>query len=161
VWDLSVALLREFAYGWHTNEIAVSLLFAFLIAFADQIISLPFALYSTFIIESKHGFNKQTLATFFMDTLKGLLLSTVLGAPILAALITIVRMGGDYFFVAAWAFIFVVSLFLMTIYPTFIAPLFNKFSPLEDGALKVRAALRTKLHPLKSLVVSDRHSRAC
>jgi STE24 endopeptidase len=91
----------------------------------------------------RHGFNKETLWVFFTDKVKAIMLSVVIGVPALSgsthiklivniqALLQIIKWGGTYFYVYCWLFISVFMLFMITIYPTLIAPLFNKFSPLE------------------------------
>jgi STE24 endopeptidase len=118
--------------------------------------------YSTFLIEKKHGFNKQTPGLFFTDKLKSLALTFVIGGPFVALLLQIIKMGGDYFYVYVWAFMFVFSVFMMTIVPVFIMPLFNKYEPLKDGDLKKEIyALADRLkYPLTKLFVMDGSKRS-
>merc|ERR1719218_2593 len=111
-----------------------------------MILYLPFELYSTFVIEQKHGFNKQTVGLFFYDKLMGFVLSIVIGGPVLSAIIWLINWGGEYFYIYIWSFLLIFGIIMMTIYPTFIQPLFNKFEPLEDGTLK------TKIHELAGRV---------
>ncbi|KAH0465831.1 hypothetical protein IEQ34_005934 [Dendrobium chrysotoxum] len=111
------------------NEIIHTLSFLAGVMVWSQITDLPFSLYSTFVIEARHGFNKQTIWLFFRDLFKGICLSILLGPPIVAALIVIVQKGGPYLAIYLWAFMFVLSIVMMTIYPVLIAPLFNKFTP--------------------------------
>lgn len=118
------------------QEFVVTYLFLGLQTLFDTVLSLPFGLYSTFGVEAKHGFNKSTVALFFSDKLTSLALMAVISLPILPALIYLVRAGGDYFVAYVWVFLFVVSLIMMTVYPVLIAPLFNKFTPLEEGDIK-------------------------
>src|SRR5690606_15926001 len=96
----------------------------------------PFQLYSTFVIEERFGFNKTSHRTFYLDKLKGYLLSVIIGAPLVALLIFLVSEIGPAFWIwfalIASAFI----LFMNMFYTTLILPLFNKLTPLEDGALK-------------------------
>ncbi|KAJ8529215.1 hypothetical protein K7X08_036050 [Anisodus acutangulus] len=94
-----------------------------------KITDLPFSLYSTFVIEARHGFNKQTMWLFFRDMIKGIVLAIVIGPPIVAAIIVIVQKGGPYLAIYLWGFMLILSLVMMTIYPVLIAPLFNKFTP--------------------------------
>jgi len=96
----------------------------------------PFTVYSTFVIEERHGFNKQTPAFFAKDQIKKFLVSQIIQAPILAGVIKIVLWGGEYFFVYLWVFAVITMLFMMTIYPDLIAPLFDKYTPMPDGTLK-------------------------
>ncbi|KAJ6809183.1 CAAX prenyl protease 1-like protein [Iris pallida] len=128
----------------------------------SQVTDLPFSLYSTFVIEERHGFNKQTLWLFFRDMFKGICLSVILGPPIVAAIIIIVQKGGPYLAIYLWAFMFVLSIVMMTIYPILIAPLFNKFTPLPDGELreKIEKLAASLKFPLKKLFVVDGSTRS-
>ncbi|XP_057435703.1 CAAX prenyl protease 1 homolog [Lotus japonicus] len=128
----------------------------------SQITDLPFSLYSTFVIEARHGFNKQTPWLFFRDMIKGIFLSVVIGPPIVAALIVIIQNGGPYLAIYLWAFMFALSIVMLTIYPVLIAPLFNKFTPLPDGQLKEKIEkLASSLEfPLKKLFVVDGSTRS-
>jgi len=123
---------------------------------------LPFELYSTFVLEEKHGFNKQTLRLYFVDQLKYFVLAVVITIPIVCALIWLINWGGSYFYIYAWLFTLVVTLFLMTIYPNVIEPWFNTFKPLEEGELKSRIydlAKQVKF-PLTKLFVVDGSKRS-
>lgn len=128
----------------------------------SQITDLPFSIYSTFVIEARHGFNKQTTWLFFKDIVKGLILSIIIGPPIIAAIIYIVQIGGPYLALYLWGFIFVLSIFMMTVYPILIAPLFNKFTPLPDGALRhqIEELASSLKFPLKKLFVVDGSTRS-
>jgi STE24 endopeptidase len=112
------------------------LLFMSLLYVGSMLISTPFELYDTFVIEEKYGFNKTTLATFFADKFKGLLLAVVLGAPILALLFFLFDRFGENAWLYGWIAVAGFSLLITYLAPTYIMPLFNKFKPLEDGALK-------------------------
>jgi STE24 endopeptidase len=81
------------------------------------------------MIEKKHGFNKQTPGLFFTDKLKSLALTFVIGGPFVALLLQIIKMGGSYFYVFIWGFMFLFSVFMMMIVPVFIVPLFKSTSP--------------------------------
>mmetsp|Transcript_11361 Transcript_11361/g.13003 ORF Transcript_11361/g.13003 Transcript_11361/m.13003 type:complete len:517 (+) Transcript_11361:180-1730(+) len=162
-WDLSVTTGEKY-FGWSEteNEIKISLIFLLLTTVLGIVTSLPFELYSTFRIEKKHGFNKMTVGLFFADKVKSTLLSIVIGGPFVAILLTIIKMGGPFFFIYVWAFMFVFSLFMMTVYPVFIMPLFNKYEKLDDGDLKTRIyALADRLkYPLTNLFVMDGSKRS-
>jgi STE24 endopeptidase len=99
----------------------------------SQITNLPWSLYYTFVIEERHGFNKQTIGFYFKDMIKKFIIMSAIAIPILALLIYIIRVGGDYFFIYAWLFVTIVSLVFVTVYADFIAPLFDKYTPLEEG----------------------------
>ncbi|CAI9101985.1 OLC1v1000166C1 [Oldenlandia corymbosa var. corymbosa] len=144
------------------NEILHTLAFLAGVMFWSQITDLPFSLYSTFVIEARHGFNKQTIGMFFKDMLKGIALAVVIGPPIVAAIIIIVQKGGPYLATYLWAFMFVLSIVMMTLYPILIAPLFNKFTPLPDGELrsKIESLASSLKFPLKKLFVVDGSTRS-
>ncbi|TKR62331.1 hypothetical protein L596_026312 [Steinernema carpocapsae] len=130
IWTYSGSLVQHVFNT--TNEIPQSLGFALLSGVMSSVLDTPWDLYDTFVIEERHGFNKQTVGFFFTDKIKKFVVSQVISAPILTALIWIVRNGGDYFFCYAWVFVSIMILLLMTIYPEFIAPLFDKYVPLPD-----------------------------
>ncbi|XP_019190503.1 PREDICTED: CAAX prenyl protease 1 homolog [Ipomoea nil] len=144
------------------NEILHTLAFLAGVMFWSQITDLPFSLYSTFVIEARHGFNKQTMWLFFRDMIKGIILSVVIGPPIVAAIILIVQKGGPYLAIYLWGFMFVLSLVMMTLYPILIAPLFNKFTPLPEGELraKIENLASSLKFPLKKLFVVDGSTRS-
>eukprot|EP01031_Cornospumella_fuschlensis_P045725 gene45725-55966_t len=127
-----VAVLGYELNTWspYAKECLATSLFVAIFTLTDTLLTLPFSLYSTFVVEQRHGFNKSTLALFAQDKLTVLLLSLVLSGPVLAAVIFLVRWGGENFFLYVWAFLLCVSLLLMTLYPVLIAPLFNKYTPL-------------------------------
>ncbi|MGC1458360.1 MAG: M48 family metallopeptidase [Steroidobacteraceae bacterium] len=102
------------------------------------LIGLPLSLWSTFRLEARFGFNRTTLALFFMDRLKGLMLGALIGAPLLLAALELMRRTGALWWVYVWALWLAVSLLLTWAYPTLIAPLFNRFSPLSDESLRTR-----------------------
>jgi len=101
-----------------------------------SLLDLPFSAYRTFVIEERFGFNKTNMATFIADLFKGMLLTLVIGAPLLWVVLWIMEVSGDLWWLYVWAVWFSFSLFMMWAYPAFIAPLFNKFKPLENGELK-------------------------
>jgi STE24 endopeptidase len=102
----------------------------------ELIISIPISYYSIFVIEEKHGFNKQTIGLFVYDTALSFGLTTVITFPILWGFLNIVEYGGEYFFIYVEIFIFFLIFAGLLIWPNFIAPLFNKFEELENGSLK-------------------------
>ena len=118
------------------NYILQGLLFMGVLYVGSTLISLPFDLYDTFVIEEKFGFNKTTLGTFFADKAKGLLLAVVLGAPLLALILFIFHTFGSNAWLYGWIAVASFSLLMTYLAPTYIMPLFNKFKPLEDGELK-------------------------
>ncbi len=122
--------------GADPGTVWVGLLFFAILGTLSSLLSLPFEYYQTFVIEARHGFNKQTPGIFIIDRIKGLVLSVLLGGPILAAILAIMNNLGDLWWTYAWAAITAFSLATAWLYPTFLAPLFNKFHPLPEGNLK-------------------------
>ena len=102
------------------------------------LIEIPTSLYQTFVIEEKFGFNKSSVAQFIKDQLLHLSLGAVIGLPLLALILWIMDNVGSTWWLWAWAIIMSFSLLMSWLYPTVIAPLFNKFTPMADGSLKER-----------------------
>ena len=102
------------------------------------LLELPFSLYHTFVVEERFGFNRSTPAVFISDLLKNGLLLVVIGAPMIALALWIMESAGDNWWLYVWAVWMTFSLVMFWAYPAIIAPLFNKFSPLDDEALKAR-----------------------
>lgn len=144
------------------NEIIHTLSFLAGSMIWSQITELPFSLYSTFVIEDRHGFNKQTIWLYFRDMFKAIFLSILIGPPVVAAIIFIVQKGGPYLAIYLWGFMFVLSIVMMTLYPILIAPLFNKFTPLPEGELreKIEKLAASLKFPLKKLFVVDGSTRS-
>jgi STE24 endopeptidase len=99
---------------------------------------IPLSYYRVFVIEEQFGFNKMTPGMFFADLIKQVILMALLGAPLLFCILWVMEKMGENWWLYAWAAWIAFNLFLLAIFPTWIAPLFNKFSPLEDSALKMR-----------------------
>lgn len=150
--------IRSFGY----NELITGLFFIFLLMVAKSIISLPFSIYSTFVIEERFGFNKTTPKTFFLDLLKGLLLGAIIGIPLLAGILSFFMYTGDWAWLYAWIAVTLFTLGMQYIAPTWIMPLFNKFTPLEDGELKTAIEEYTEKvnFPLQGLFVIDGSKRS-
>jgi STE24 endopeptidase len=102
------------------------------------LIDIPTSLYQTFVIEEKYGFNKSTVKQFFKDHLMQLALGAVIGLPILALILWVMDSVGSLWWFWAWLIILSFSLLMSWLFPTLIAPLFNKFTPMEEGSLKER-----------------------
>lgn len=101
------------------------------------LVSLPFSLYSTFVIEQKYGFNRMTLRLWLVDLLKGIALSIIIGGPILAAILWFMdRHVQGLWWLYVWVLLSLAQIFIAAIFPVFLLPLFNKLTPLEDGGLK-------------------------
>ncbi|WP_439131325.1 M48 family metallopeptidase [Polaribacter sp.] len=126
----------DFARSFTNNPILVALIFFGVIILGADILTTPFSYYKTFVIEEKFGFNKSTKKTFWLDKLKGWLMSLILGGGILALIIWFYQFAGADFWIYAWVLVAVFSLFMNMFYAKLIVPLFNKQTPLEDGELK-------------------------
>ena len=101
-------------------------------------VDLPFSLYRSFVVEERFGFNKMTLRLFAIDLAKGALLGALIGLPVLAAVLWLMEKMGETWWLYVWLFWLGFNLLALLIYPTVIAPLFNKFTPLADDALRSR-----------------------
>ncbi|HEY3645103.1 MAG TPA: M48 family peptidase, partial [Gammaproteobacteria bacterium] len=140
VWTLGGGLaalddaLRALGFGHLSTGVLVIGSFAVV----NALIGLPLSLYSTFGIEADFGFNRTTWRTWTLDLMKSTLLAIVLGVPLLYAALALMQKAGQLWWLYVWALWFGFSLFLTWAYPKFIAPLFNKFSPLADASLKAR-----------------------
>ncbi|KAI9841207.1 MAG: hypothetical protein M1837_000934 [Sclerophora amabilis] len=162
LWALSGVWLARYAPAGFTGEITQTLIFFFTFNVITTVLSLPTSIYSTFVLEEKFGFNKQTPKLFITDLLKGQALMVVFGAPLLSAFLAIIQKSGNSFFYYLWLFGIGVQMFTITIYPIVILPLFNKLSPLEEGSLKTGVEkLAANLNfPLKELYVIDGSKRS-
>lgn len=118
------------------QEIAISCVFMTFVTVFNFVVYIPFSIYEVFVLEEKHGFNKQTVGFFIKDQIKSLALGLVITIPVISIVIYIIMLGGNMFVVWLWLFCTVVSLILLTLYPSVIAPLFDKFVPLPDGDLR-------------------------
>jgi len=132
------AFADEWARTFSDNSIIIALIFFGSIMFASDLLSTPFGYYHTFIIEEKYGFNKTSLKTFFLDKIKGWLMSAVLGGLLLSIIIWFYESAGSNFWIYAWGIITVFVLFMNLFYARLIVPLFNKQTPLSDGSLKTK-----------------------
>ena len=137
---------------------------ALLTAFAliGGLIELPVTLYQTFVIEERFGFNKMSLKLWLADLLKSTLVGVAIGLPIVALILWLMSAAGSLWWLWAWSVWMAFNLLLLVIYPTFIAPLFNKFKPLDDESLKARvtALMQRCGFAAKGLFVMDGSKRS-
>jgi STE24 endopeptidase len=124
--------LRDSALLWRELALVASVSVVF------AVIDLPFALYRQFRLEARFGFNRMSLRLFVVDLLKSTALGVVLGAPLLALVLSLMSAAGTLWWVYAWLVWITFNLLLLWLYPTVIAPLFNQFVPLQDEALRTR-----------------------
>jgi len=146
VFNLTVLLVFWFAKGFALLDAWVralalgpilnGLIYMGILLLMKGLLSLPFSIYSTFSIEARFGFNKTTPATYILDLLKGLLLAVILGTPLLAAILAFFEYAGPQAWWYCWIGVTLYMLTVQFIAPAWIMPLFNKFTPLEEGELK-------------------------
>lgn len=170
--DLILILLMVGVGGFgYLNDLIISefegilvstLLFFGILLFASDILSLPFSLYNTFVIEEKFGFNKTTPATFITDRLKSWLVSAVIGGAILSAIILLYKELPHNFWFPAWIVLSLFSILMTMFYSTLIVPLFNKQKPLEEGDLrnKIESFAQTAGFELKNIYVINGSKRS-
>ena len=154
---LNQLLLRWLGSGM-TQQLALMAGFALI----SGAIDLPLALYQTFVIEERFGFNKMTFRLWLVDLVKSTLLGAAIGLPIVALILWLMGAAGAFWWLWAWAGWMGFNLLLLVVYPTFIAPLFNKFKPLEDETLKARVTelMRRCGFAAKGLFVMDGSKRS-
>ncbi|MFZ2267154.1 MAG: M48 family metallopeptidase [Azonexus sp.] len=132
-----LAWLHDF-WAARLDGLPYGLALIFSLMLISAIIDLPFSLYRQFVIEARFGFNRMTLGLFFSDLAKHALIGLAIGTPVILAVLWLMGAMGSYWWFDVWLFWCVFNLLILFIYPTWIAPLFNKFSPLADGEMKSR-----------------------
>ncbi len=153
---------NEVVSGWNMVPLVSGLLFIGLLFFANNLLSLPFSIYSTFVIEERFGFNRTTPRTFFMDRLKGLGLLTVLGGLLIAGILALFQYAGAFAWLYCWAAVSAFTLVMQYVTPTLLMPLFNKFTPMEEGELKdaIMGYAGSVKFPIKNVMVMDGSKRS-
>ena len=129
-------LVDTVARSFEFNSILTGLIFASILTLLGFFLHLPFSLYSTFGIEERFGFNNTTVSTYILDTLKSALLMVILGAPLLALILWFFESTGSVAWLYCWIGVVLFSILMQFLAPVLIMPLFNKFTPLDDGPLK-------------------------
>ena len=132
-----LAWLNDF-WAARLDGLSYGLAMIFSLMLLSGILDLPVSLYRQFVIEARYGFNRMTLGLFFGDLLKQTLLGVAIGAPLILVVLWLMGAMGPNWWLYVWLFWSAFNLLAMFVYPTWIAPLFNKFSPLEDGEMKSR-----------------------
>lgn len=156
--DLLNKVLLAWMGGGTVQQLALLASFALI----GGLLDLPFTLWQTFRLEERFGFNKMTLRLWLADAAKGTLLGALIGLPIAALILWLMGAAGSLWWLWAWAVWMGFNLLLMLVYPTFIAPLFNKFKPLDDATLKARvtALMQRCGFAAKGLFVMDGSRRS-
>jgi STE24 endopeptidase len=155
-------VLNQALLAWVAPGMAQQLALLGAFALISGALDLPFTLYQTFVIEERFGFNKMTWQLWLADLLKSTLLGALIGLPIAALILWLMGAAGDLWWLWAWGVWMAFNLLLLVVYPMFIAPLFNKFKPLDDETIKARVTelMRRCGFAAKGLFVMDGSKRS-
>ncbi len=155
-------LLDQWARSWHKGPIITGLIYIGALALIKILLSIPFSIYSTFVIEENFGFNKTTWGTFLKDLIKGAILLIMIGTILLTGILAFFKYTGDNAWWYCWICVSLFTLAIQFIAPTWIMPLFNKFKPLEEGELKqsIFSYARSIDFQLKNIYVMDGSKRS-
>src|SRR4030042_2738793 len=154
--------LDQVIRGWRFVPVVNGLLYIGILMSAYSVLMLPFSIYATFVIEERFGFNRTTPGTFVLDRVKGLALVVMLGAPLLAGVLIFFQYAGAYAWVYCWIIATVFMLMIQVVAPTWIMPLFNKFTPMESGQLKeaIINYANSVNFPIQNIFVMDGSKRS-
>ena len=157
-----LAWLDTLSHSFGFSEIWTGVAFLMLFFLIGQLLELPLDVYGTFAVEARFGFNKMTPGLFASDLVKQTALMFVIGVPIIWVILSLMDGAGDLWWLYAWAFWTSFMLFMIWAYPTFIAPLFNKFEPLPEGEMKatIEALLKRCGFESNGLFVMDGSKRS-
>ncbi len=155
-------ILDQWVRSWNQGPVVTGLMYIGVLMILMATLSLPFSIYATFGIEERFGFNKTTWSTFIKDKIKGFFLGLVLGGPLLAAILAFFEYAGPNAWWYCWIAGTCYSLVVQFIAPTWIMPLFNKFTPLDEGKLKeaILSYARSIKFPLENVFVMDGSRRS-
>jgi STE24 endopeptidase len=154
--------LDQIVRSWDFGPILTGLLYIGILLIGYSLLTLPFSIHHTFVIEERFGFNRTTPRTFFLDRIKSLGLTALIGAALLSAVLALFEYVGYHAWIYCWIAVTVFSLILEYVAPTWIMPLFNKFTPLEPGELKdaIFSYARSVDFPIKNVFVIDGSRRS-
>jgi len=140
IWTIGggINLIDRWWAGFEYPALISGIIVIFSLTLITSILNLPFSLYHTFVIEERFGFNQTTLKIWLLDLVKTTVLVVLLGAPLLAVILWLMNQAGENWWIYAWLVWMGFSLVMIWAYPAFIAPIFNKFSPLQDSTLRAR-----------------------
>lgn len=156
------AVLDIWVSSWGLGTVSTGLAYMGILFLLKGIVSLPFSIYSTFVIEERFGFNKTTPLLFIKDLIKSLVISAILGSILMGAILLFLESAGAWAWLICWGVSTLFILAVQYIVPTWIMPLFNKFTPLQEGELK-QAILRyadTIKFPVSNIFVMDGSKRS-
>ncbi|MBN1848122.1 MAG: M48 family metallopeptidase [Deltaproteobacteria bacterium] len=153
-------IVADYLDGFHF--IPAGLCFFAVLGFITAVINLPFELFQIFNIEERYGFNTRTFGTWIIDLLKSLMVGIFLGGILLTSLLLIIQYAPETWWILAWLFFFLFQILMMAIYPTMIAPLFNRFVPIEDNELaeKIRSLAEQEGLNIKDIYQMDAARRS-
>lgn len=162
LWFEGFKWLDELIFLYNLHPYVHSLVFFAIIGLISMLLSLPFSIYDTFVIEERFGFNTTTYKTFIGDLLKSLFLGAILGGIVLLLILWFYDWAGSLFWLYAWGGLTLFSLFMSFFYTTLILPLFNKLTPLEEGELRnsIEEISQKTGFPLKNIFVMDGSKRS-
>lgn len=155
-------LLDQWIRSWGFGPILTGLAYIGILVFLRALLSLPFRIYDTFVIEQRFGFNKMTPAIFVADLVKGTALGLLLGGPLLACILFFFQFAGEPAWLYAWIAFTLFVFFVQFIAPTWIMPIFNTFTPLGEGELKERilSYARSVDFPVEQIYLIDGSRRS-
>lgn len=154
--------LDEWARSFGQGPVVTGLVYIGVLVFAKSVLSLPFSIYSTFVIEERFGFNKTTWRTYLTDLLKTLFLSILLGGPLLAGILAFFEYAGPLAWLYCWIAVALYMIIVQFVAPAWIMPLFYKFTPVDEGELKkaIMSYARSVKYPLANVFVIDGSRRS-
>ena len=157
-----IQLIADTANVWFSAPLIQGMAVIVAVMMLSALLETPFGIYQTFVIEARFGFNKTTIPLYVMDALKGLLIGAVLGLPLLFGVLWLMERMGSNWWLYVWLAWVSFSLLILFIYPAFIAPLFNKFTPMQNEAMKARieALLKRCGFTAQGLFVMDGSKRS-
>ncbi len=154
--------LDQIVRSWNFGSIVNGLIYTGILVIAYELLTLPFSVYATFVIEERFGFNRTTPRVFITDMLKGLVLAVLLGGPLLAGILALFEYAGNYAWLYCWVAVTIFNMVIQFIAPIWIMPLFNKFTPMEPGELKdaIQSYARSTGYEIRNISVMDGSKRS-
>ena len=154
--------LDQIVRSWGLGSIVNGLIYTGILIIAYELLTLPFSVYTTFVIEERFGFNRTTPRVFITDSLKGLALTILLGGSVLAAILVLFEYAGNNAWLYCWLTITIFNMVVQFIAPIWIMPLFNKFTPMEPGELKdaIQSYARSTGYEVRNISVMDGSKRS-
>ncbi|GGX09654.1 M48 family metallopeptidase [Aquimarina muelleri] len=156
------AWVDSISRSFSDNPIIIGLVFFGIIMIGSDILSTPIIYYKVFVIEDKFGFNKTTIKTFFIDKIKSIIMTVIVGGVLLALILWFYEITGKYFWIYAWILVSIFTLIMNMFYAKLIVPIFNKQTPLEPGELRdtIKAYSKKVGFQLKDIFVIDGSKRS-